>query len=76
MPNYPQAKKSLGQHFLTDTNILGKIVHAGNVSPHDTVLEIGPGRGALTRALLATGARVIAVEKDENLATLLREELK
>lgn len=76
MPNYPQAKKSLGQHFLTDTHILGKIVCAGNVSREDTVLEIGPGRGALTRALLDTGARVIAVEKDENLAALLRETFK
>jgi len=76
MPNYPQAKKSLGQHFLTDTNILGRIVDAGNVSPQDTVFEIGSGRGALTQTLLTTGARVIAIEKDENLATLLREELK
>lgn len=76
MRNYPKAKKSLGQHFLTDTHILGKIVDAGNVSREDTVLEIGPGRGALTRALLDTGARVIAVEKDENLAALLRETFK
>jgi len=76
MPNYPRAKKSLGQHFLTDTHILGKIVDAGNVSSKDVVLEIGPGRGALTRALLDSGARVVAVEKDEGLATLLREELK
>lgn len=76
MPNYPQAKKSLGQHFLTDTHILSKIVDAGHVSKDDTVLEIGPGRGALTRALLDTGARVIAVEKDENLAVLLQETFK
>ncbi len=45
-PNFP--KKSLGQHFLKDKNICAKIVKALNLEPEDTVLEIGPGRGALT----------------------------
>ena len=58
------AKKSLGQHFLLDLNITRKIARAGNVSAGDTVLEIGPGPGGLTRALLETGAKVIAVERD------------
>jgi len=72
--NLPRAKKSLGQHFLTDTRILDKIVDVGNIFKGDLVLEIGPGRGALTRALLARGARVLAIEKDEALVAFLRDE--
>jgi 16S rRNA (adenine1518-N6/adenine1519-N6)-dimethyltransferase len=58
------AKKSLGQHFLLDLNITRKVARAGAVGADDTVLEIGPGPGGLTRALLETGARVIAIERD------------
>lgn len=58
------AKKSLGQHFLLDLNITRKIARAASVAAADTVLEIGPGPGGLTRALLETGARVIAIERD------------
>ncbi len=58
------AKKSLGQHFLLDLNITRKIARAASVCAADTVLEIGPGPGGLTRALLETGARVIAIERD------------
>ena len=58
------AKKSLGQNFLINDGIIAKIVTAGELTAEDTVLEVGPGTGNLTRALLATGARVIAVEKD------------
>ncbi|MGB8647467.1 MAG: 16S rRNA (adenine(1518)-N(6)/adenine(1519)-N(6))-dimethyltransferase RsmA [Anaerolineae bacterium] len=68
------AKKGLGQHFLTDPNILQKIVGAAEVQPGDIVLEIGPGLGHLTRALLAAGARVVAVELDLDLAAQLRVE--
>ncbi len=59
------AKKSLGQNFLLDLNLTGKIARtAGNLSGHD-VIEVGPGPGGLTRALLANGAeRVIAIERD------------
>jgi 16S rRNA (adenine1518-N6/adenine1519-N6)-dimethyltransferase len=76
MHNDQKAKKSLGQHFLTDPNILEKIAGAGNVSEGDLVLEIGPGRGALTRSLLDRGARVIAIEKDEALIPTLHNEFK
>ncbi len=57
-------KKSLGQHFLHDPAILNRIVAAAGVEPGERVLEIGPGPGGLTRALVAAGARVWAVEAD------------
>ena len=68
-----RAKKSLGQNFLRSGSALKAIVSAGAVSASDVVLEIGPGKGALTEALLVTGARVIAVEKDRDLIPLLSE---
>lgn len=64
-------KKGLSQNFLIDGNILRKIVLAAEVAPGDTVLEIGPGPGSLTEVLLASGAHVVAVEKDEVLARAL-----
>lgn len=64
-------KKGLSQNFLIDGNIIRKIVKTAEVKPGDTVLEIGPGPGALTEALLEAGAHVIAVEKDELLASHL-----
>ncbi|HYL22421.1 MAG TPA: rRNA adenine dimethyltransferase family protein, partial [Gemmatimonadales bacterium] len=60
--------KRLGQHFLTDRNILERIVDALDPAPGEVVLEIGPGKGSLTEALLARGLTVIAVEKDRRLA--------
>jgi len=60
--------RRLGQHFLTDANILRKIVDALDPAPTDVVLEIGAGKGSLTQQLLARGLRVIAVEKDRRLA--------
>lgn len=68
-----KAKKSLGQHFLTSAGIAKRIVIAGNVRGGDTVLEIGPGKGILTRALLDQGAKVIAIEKDDRAIPLLHE---
>lgn len=68
-----KAKKSFGQNFLTDKNIVRKIVVAAEVGPGDLVLEIGPGQGILTEALLGVGARVIAVEADEDLIEPLKE---
>src|SRR5439155_1681407 len=60
------ARKSLGQNFLLDLNLTGRIARAAGPLAGITVLEIGPGPGGLTRALLALGAaRVIAVERDE-----------
>ena len=67
------AKKSLGQHFLKSERALNAIVEAGNLNTNDTVLEIGPGTGALTQKLLATGVKVIAVEKDDALFELLQQ---
>jgi 16S rRNA (adenine1518-N6/adenine1519-N6)-dimethyltransferase len=68
-----RAKKSLGQHFLRSKSAIRAIVTSGAVSATDTVLEIGPGEGVLTAALLETGARVVAVEKDRDLIPLLSE---
>ncbi len=67
-----KTKKSLGQHFLTSTDIIEDIVVASKIHEGDTVLEIGPGEGILTRALLETGARVISVEKDDRLIPILQ----
>ncbi len=61
-------KKSLSQNFLIDGNIIRKIAALAEVSAEDQIIEIGPGPGALTQELLATGASVIAVEKDRVLA--------
>jgi 16S rRNA (adenine1518-N6/adenine1519-N6)-dimethyltransferase len=69
-----KANKSLGQHFLTSAKALASIISAGELSSSDTVLEIGPGMGALTRELLNTGARVVAVEKDDELYEFLKKE--
>lgn len=69
-------KKSLGQHFLTNTNIVSSIVDAGEVSELDTVLEIGPGKGILTAELLKRDAKVVAVEKDAELIPFLEEKFK
>lgn len=62
-----KAKKSLGQHFLHSPQIISDIVSAGKVQKGDVVIEIGPGEGILTLALLSTSAHVIAVEKDDRL---------
>jgi 16S rRNA (adenine1518-N6/adenine1519-N6)-dimethyltransferase len=68
----PRAKKRFGQHFLTDTGILNRIVDAAELSAGETVLEIGPGRGSLTAVLTERGARVVAVEVDRDLVPPLR----
>jgi 16S rRNA (adenine1518-N6/adenine1519-N6)-dimethyltransferase len=71
-----RAKKSLGQNFLTSKRALATIVEAARIAPTNTVLEIGPGKGALTSALLASlgpAGRVIAVEKDDELIPYLQE---
>jgi 16S rRNA (adenine1518-N6/adenine1519-N6)-dimethyltransferase len=64
----PRARKSLGQHFLTDSHILGRIAAALDPTPADLVVEIGAGTGTLTRVLAAGAGKVVAIEKDERLA--------
>lgn len=67
------AHPRLGQHFLTDTRILDTIVKTAALSHNDTVLEVGPGEGVLTRELLKKAGKVIAVEKDPALVHKLEE---
>ncbi len=67
------AKKSLGQHFLTSKHVLEQIISAGNIQKNEIILEIGPGTGVLTSALITAGAKVIAVEKDNRAYSLLKE---
>ncbi|MDR1413258.1 MAG: 16S rRNA (adenine(1518)-N(6)/adenine(1519)-N(6))-dimethyltransferase RsmA [Actinomycetes bacterium] len=71
-------KKRLGQHFLIDDAIVGKILRLADPAPDDVILEIGPGIGTLTLALLATrstSSALIAIEKDPALVTVLNETL-
>lgn len=68
------AKKSLGQNFLTSIPARIAIIEAGDCSASDTVLEIGPGRGFLTKALVDTGAQVVGLEKDQDLIPVLEEQ--
>jgi 16S rRNA (adenine1518-N6/adenine1519-N6)-dimethyltransferase len=65
--------KRLAQHFLRDPRTVQRIVNALDPKPGETIVEIGPGTGALTDALLERAGRVVAVEFDENLEQLLRE---
>ncbi len=69
-----QAKKALGQNFLLDLNLTGKIARAAGDLSDSTVIEVGPGPGGLTRALLSAGARrIIAIERDERCLAALAE---
>lgn len=70
-----RAKRSLAQNFVIDEAVLDAVVAGAGLGPGDGVLEVGPGTGNLTRRLLATGAAVLAVEKDDALADLLRDDL-
>ena len=72
MSIYNRPKKSLGQNFLNDANVTQKIVRAFDPQPADAVLEIGPGRGALTSLLLEKLAHLTAVEIDDELSALLQ----
>src|SRR3989344_3692262 len=67
-----RAKKSLGQHFLKNEKALRTIVQTGEIEKKDIILEIGPGMGALTEKLLATGCQVLAIEKDDKLYEFLK----
>ena len=69
-------KKSLGQNFLYDQNILKKIVNAGEVSEDDIILEVGPGSGNLTEKILLKPKKLIVVEKDGELSKKLQNKFK
>jgi len=69
-----RAKKSLGQNFLVDGNIARKIVEELSISNGETILEIGPGKGALTRLLVKKISHIIAIEKDQRLYNSLKKE--
>ena len=71
-----RASKRLGQNFLVDRSVVQGIVDAAELSPEDTILEIGPGIGTLTQGLAETGARVVAVELDKKLPAVLAETLR
>jgi len=69
----PRAKKTYGQNFLVDHSVVGKIIAAADIKSGDAVLEIGPGTGVLTQALVDAGALVTAVEADRDLIGPLKE---
>lgn len=66
--------KSLGQNFLVDQNVIDKIIHAADIRPDDAVLEIGPGRGALTAHLAKHAGRLVLIEFDHALAAYHRDQ--
>ncbi len=68
-----RAKRHLGQNFLVGTHYPDRILKAVSPAAGETIVEIGPGRGALTRGLIESGARIIAIELDADLTRLLRE---
>jgi len=68
-----RAKKALGQNFLVDGNVIDNIIKAAQVGVDENVLEVGPGRGALTSLLAEKAAQVVAVEWDRDLVPLLKE---
>jgi 16S rRNA (adenine1518-N6/adenine1519-N6)-dimethyltransferase len=68
-------KKRYGQHFISDRNILQRITDFAHIAPGDTVIEIGPGTGTLTRALAAVAKRVAAIEIDRELISGLRRNM-
>jgi len=68
-----KADKNLGQNFLVEESVVSRIAKAAELTPEDTVLEIGPGIGTLTQALAMTGASVVSVELDKRLIPVLQE---
>src|SRR5215813_5629218 len=70
------AKRRFGQNFLVDNHVVNRIIAAVNPQPDETIIEIGAGRGALTKRLVQSGARVVAFEFDHDLAPGLRDEFR
>jgi 16S rRNA (adenine1518-N6/adenine1519-N6)-dimethyltransferase len=71
-----QTRKSLGQNFLVDERVLRQIVQLAGIGPDDHVLEVGPGPGSLTKYLVEKAQKVIAIEFDEDLAAILKNEVR
>jgi len=71
-----KAKRSLGQNFLVDEKVVAQIIQAADLKPNDVVLEIGPGLGVLTKEIAERAKKVIAIEKDNKLCAILKQELK
>ena len=77
MKLFQKAKKSLGQNFLIDNNIINKIVKIGNVNKNKTVMEIGAGYGSLTKAIAyEKPKKIFAIEKDKKLVLFLKNKFK
>ncbi|MEJ6348049.1 16S rRNA (adenine(1518)-N(6)/adenine(1519)-N(6))-dimethyltransferase RsmA [Holzapfeliella sp. He02] len=70
-----RAKKSLGQNFLTDLNVLENIVESAEITPEDQVLEVGPGIGSITQQLAETGCKVVSFEIDQRFIAVLDDVL-
>lgn len=70
--NEPQLRKQLGQHLLKNHKVIDSIIQAGQVHPEDTILEVGPGTGMLTKRLVSIGKRVEAIEYDRRMIDSLR----
>lgn len=68
-------EKYLGQHFLLSKRALRQMVEAAEIKKSDTIIEVGPGLGVLTRELAKTGAQIIAIEKDNMMISMLKETL-
>ena len=68
-----KAKKSMGQNFLKSQPALNKMWEEGEVNNSDVIVEIGPGKGALTEKLLKKAGQVVAIEKDRDLISILEE---
>ncbi len=75
-PNFPRAKRSLGQHFLHDAGYCRRMVRLAAPTGRDTVIEIGPGTGQLTRLILARSRNVVAIEFDRDLVDHLKRSLR
>ena len=71
-----EPKKSLGQNFLMHEGPVFQLLHAADITKEDMVVEVGPGLGIVTKRLVLSAGQVVAIEKDEKLSEILRQELK
>ena len=71
-----EPKKSLGQNFLMHEGPVFQLLHAAEITKEDMVVEVGPGLGIVTKRLVLSAGQVVAIEKDEKLSEILRQELK